>query len=76
MKKGKPPLLLHILRMPHAIGQTPVRESDKLRFAFRTYSDTEGRREVAAYIYVLEYRGSPRKFRSCFTRTKGESMTK
>src|SRR4030066_248246 len=26
------------------IGQTPVRESDKQRFAFRTVADTQGRR--------------------------------
>ena len=39
MKKAWPPSILRILRVPKTIGQTPVRDSDKQRFVFRTYAD-------------------------------------
>src|SRR4030067_64161 len=45
-------------KMLETIGQTPVRKSDKPRFAFRTDADTQGRRKGSACGYSLEYRGS------------------
>jgi hypothetical protein len=35
--------------MPLSIGQTPVRESDKQRFAFRTDADIHGHRKGSAW---------------------------